>query len=133
MTTHNQENNNQENENNMDKSSDNKNIDTNINVGANTAITNPEAALAAAAQAESNSVENKQSSQDTFLNVAPSKVKDASEFGKVAVVYGGSSNERSVSLDSGAAVLQALQNQGRQNSAYCPNREGSAGIAQISR
>jgi len=39
-------------------------------------------------------------------------VKDASQFGKVAVIYGGSSNESSVSLDSGAAVLQALQNQG---------------------
>ena len=63
MTTHNQENNNQENENNMDKSIDNKNIDNNINVGANTAITNPEAALAAAAQAESKDVENQQSNQ----------------------------------------------------------------------
>ena len=133
MTTHNQENNNQENENNMDKSIDNKNIDTNINVGANTAITNPEAALAAAAKAESNGVENKQSSQDTFLNVAPSKVKDASEFGKVAVVYGGSSNERSVSLDSGAAVLQALQNQGVDATHFDPKNQDITELRQYDR
>ena len=37
---------------------------------------------------------------------------DASVFGKVAVVYGGNSNERIISLDSGAAVLQALKSQG---------------------
>ena len=133
MTTHNQENNNQENENNMDKSSDNKNIDTNINVGANTAITNPEAALAAAAKAESNGVENNQSSQNTSLNVAPSKVKDASEFGKVAVVYGGSSNERSVSLDSGAAVLQALQNQGVDATHFDPKHQDITELRQYDR
>ena len=133
MTTHNQENNNQENENNMDKSSDNKNIDTNINVGANTAITNPEAALAAAAKAESNGVENNQSSQNTSLNVAPSKVKNASEFGKVAVVYGGSSNERSVSLDSGAAVLQALQNQGVDATHFDPKHQDITELRQYDR
>ena len=33
-------------------------------------------------------------------------------FGKVAVVYGGNSNERAVSLDSGSAVLKALKAQG---------------------
>ena len=32
----------------------------------------------------------------------------AAEFGRVAVLYGGSSSEREVSLDSGAAVLDAL-------------------------
>src|SRR5690606_12917116 len=102
------------------------------NVGANTAITNPEAALAAA-QAESNGVENKQSSQNTLLNVAPSKVKDASEFGKVAVVYGGSSNERSVSLDSGAAVLQALQNRGVDATHFDPKNQDITELRQYDR
>lgn len=36
----------------------------------------------------------------------------AGEFGKVAVLFGGSSTEREVSLKSGAAVLRALQAQG---------------------
>jgi D-alanine-D-alanine ligase len=35
-------------------------------------------------------------------------VEDAAEFGRVAVLYGGSSSEREVSLDTGAAVLEAL-------------------------
>ena len=51
-------------------------------------------------------VDNQQGS-----NLAPTH-KDASVFGKVAVVYGGNSNERVISLDSGAAVLKALQRQG---------------------
>lgn len=88
-----------------------------------TLITNPESALAAAAQAEKDNVENGQPSQETLLSVAPSKVKDASEFGKVAVVYGGSSNERSVSLDSGAAVLQALRNQGVNATHFDPKHQ----------
>lgn len=36
-------------------------------------------------------------------------VADAAEFGRVAVMYGGHSSERDVSLDTGAAVLTALQ------------------------
>jgi D-alanine-D-alanine ligase len=39
-------------------------------------------------------------------------ISDASEFGKVAVMYGGDSCEREVSLDSGKAVLQALKSRG---------------------
>jgi len=39
-------------------------------------------------------------------------VVDAGKFGKVAVLFGGSSAEREVSLVSGAAVLSALQQQG---------------------
>jgi D-alanine-D-alanine ligase len=39
-------------------------------------------------------------------------VTDASEFGRVAVMLGGHSSEREVSLDSGAAVLKALQSKG---------------------
>jgi D-alanine-D-alanine ligase len=37
---------------------------------------------------------------------------EASDFGKVAVLYGGRSGERPVSLNSGARVLAALQRQG---------------------
>lgn len=61
-----------------------------------TIITNPEPALVAAAQAEGNHINN-QSNHEPLQSAANSKVKDASEFGKVAVVYGGTSNERSVS------------------------------------
>lgn len=39
-------------------------------------------------------------------------VADATEFGRVAVMYGGDSSEREVSLDSGKAVLDALQSRG---------------------
>jgi D-alanine-D-alanine ligase len=40
------------------------------------------------------------------------RVSDASAFGRVAVLMGGTSSEREVSLDSGANVLAALQAQG---------------------
>lgn len=39
-------------------------------------------------------------------------VTDAAEFGRVAVMLGGHSSEREVSLDTGAAVLEALQTGG---------------------
>jgi D-alanine-D-alanine ligase len=39
-------------------------------------------------------------------------VRDASDFGRVAVLYGGDSAEREVSLETGAAVLAALQSRG---------------------
>ena len=39
-------------------------------------------------------------------------VRDAASFGRVAVMYGGDSQEREVSLDSGRAVLDALQSRG---------------------
>ena len=39
-------------------------------------------------------------------------VADASDFGRVAVMYGGDSNERDVSLATGKAVLDALQSRG---------------------
>ncbi|WP_296245833.1 MULTISPECIES: D-alanine--D-alanine ligase [unclassified Psychrobacter] len=108
MTTNNQEHNNQENNHQKNESNPTKGM----NAEANTAITNPEPALAAAAQAEQNKIAGNQPNHKTVPSIANSAVKDASQFGKVAVIYGGSSNERSVSLDSGAAVLQALQNQG---------------------
>ena len=92
---------------------DNSNNNIKGNVQNNAApIINPETALAAAAQAEQDKVANNSQSANTLPAIKESKVKEASEFGRVAVIYGGNSNERSVSLDSGAAVLQALQNQG---------------------
>lgn len=39
-------------------------------------------------------------------------ITDAAGFGRVAVMYGGDSSEREVSLDSGKAVLEALQSRG---------------------
>lgn len=39
-------------------------------------------------------------------------VNDAADFGRVAVMFGGHSSEREVSLDTGAAVLDALQTKG---------------------
>jgi D-alanine-D-alanine ligase len=42
----------------------------------------------------------------------PHTVTDATEFGRVAVMLGGHSSEREVSLDTGAAVLEALQSKG---------------------
>lgn len=39
-------------------------------------------------------------------------VANASDFGRVAVMYGGDSNERDVSLATGKAVLEALQSRG---------------------
>ena len=42
----------------------------------------------------------------------PLRVQNAAQFGKVAVVYGGQSGEREVSLVGGACVLQALQKSG---------------------
>ncbi len=41
------------------------------------------------------------------------KQVDVKQFGKVAVLLGGKSGEREVSLKSGKAVLAALQRQGR--------------------
>src|SRR3989338_1896714 len=42
------------------------------------------------------------------------------DFGKVAVLFGGKSGEREVSLKSGAAVLAALQRQGVDAHAFDP-------------
>lgn len=69
-----------------------------------------------------NNSTQKSAINDTSLD-AITNAKDASQFGKVAVVYGGSSNERSVSLDSGAAVLQALQNQGVDATHFDPKHQ----------
>ncbi len=42
----------------------------------------------------------------------PHAITDAAEFGRVAVLLGGTSSEREVSLDSGRNVLEALQRRG---------------------
>jgi len=47
-------------------------------------------------------------------------VSNASKFGKVAVLFGGKSAERGVSLDSGQAVLDALLREGVQAEAFDP-------------
>lgn len=47
-------------------------------------------------------------------------VSDATEFGRVAVMLGGHSSEREVSLDTGAAVMKALQSKGVDAHAWDP-------------
>ncbi|MBW8811249.1 MAG: D-alanine--D-alanine ligase, partial [Lysobacter sp.] len=42
------------------------------------------------------------------LQFAPLRVTDPAVFGRVAVLMGGTSAEREVSLDSGRGVLEAL-------------------------
>ncbi|GGZ51369.1 D-alanine--D-alanine ligase B [Lysobacter xinjiangensis] len=46
------------------------------------------------------------------ITIAPARVTDPAAFGRVAVLMGGSSSEREVSLDSGRNVLEALQSKG---------------------
>ena len=47
-------------------------------------------------------------------------VTAASDFGRVAVMLGGDSSEREVSLDTGAAVLEALKSNGVDAHAWDP-------------
>ena len=47
-------------------------------------------------------------------------ITDAADFGRVAVMYGGHSSEREVSLNTGAAVLGALQSRGVDAHAWDP-------------
>jgi len=47
-------------------------------------------------------------------------VSNAADFGQVAVMFGGHSSERDVSLDTGAAVLAALQSKGVDAHAWDP-------------
>ena len=48
----------------------------------------------------------------TVLNESRYVVSAAAEFGRVAIMLGGDSSEREVSLDTGTAVLEALQSRG---------------------
>ena len=45
-------------------------------------------------------------------SIAPQRITDPAAFGRVAVLMGGTSAEREVSLDSGRNVLEALQSRG---------------------
>ena len=135
-------NNTKENNNNIDEdgvnveqnATDNSKNNIKGNVQNNAApIINPETALAAAAQAEQDKVNNNSQSANTLPAIKESKVKEASEFGRVAVIYGGNSNERSVSLDSGAAVLQALQNQGVDATHFDPKHQDITELRQYDR
>ena len=56
-------------------------------------------------------------------------VKDAKSFGRVAVLYGGDSSEREVSLDSGAAVLAALREKGVDATGWDPAERPIAELA----
>ena len=49
---------------------------------------------------------------DRLLTDFPELALDAADFGRVAVLLGGNSAEREVSLQSGGAVLEALKGQG---------------------
>ena len=63
-------------------------------------------------------------------------VESASDFGRVAVMLGGFSSEREVSLQTGAAVLQALQERGIDAHAWDPANHtltefAAAGFARV--
>lgn len=51
-------------------------------------------------------------------------VRDAADFGRVAVMFGGFSSERDVSLQTGAAVLEALRSRGVAAEAWDPAERG---------
>jgi D-alanine-D-alanine ligase len=46
------------------------------------------------------------------ISIVPPRITDPAAFGRVAVLMGGTSSEREVSLDSGRNVLEALQSKG---------------------
>jgi len=56
-------------------------------------------------------------------------VSNASDFGRVAVMLGGDSSERDVSLDTGAAVLEALRSRGVDARAWDPAEKSMAEFA----
>jgi len=58
------------------------------------------------------------------------KISNAAEFGRVAVMYGGASSEREVSLDTGAAVQQALLSQGVDAQLWDPAEKSMADFSQ---
>ena len=57
------------------------------------------------------------------------QIASAAEFGRVAVMLGGHSSEREVSLDTGAAVLDALQSRGVDAHAWDPAEKSMAEFA----
>jgi D-alanine-D-alanine ligase len=58
------------------------------------------------------------------------RIVEPAEFGKVAVLYGGASTEREISLISGAAVLAALKRRGIDASGVDPRDESLFGLRQ---
>lgn len=56
-------------------------------------------------------------------------INDAAAFGRVAVLFGGASSEREVSLDSGRAVLDALRSRGVDASGWDPVEQPLAEFA----
>ena len=56
-------------------------------------------------------------------------IDNAADFGRVAVMFGGYSSEREVSLDSGAAVLAALQSKDIDATGWDPAEKGLASFA----
>ncbi len=56
-------------------------------------------------------------------------VSSATDFGRVAVMFGGDSSEREISLDTGAAVLGALQSKGVDAHAWDPADKSLAEFA----
>ena len=57
------------------------------------------------------------------------RVSSATDFGRVAVMFGGDSSEREISLDTGAAVLGALQSKGVDAHAWDPADKSLAKFA----
>lgn len=57
------------------------------------------------------------------------RVENATEFGRVAVMYGGFSSEREVSIQSGSAVLSALRTRGVDAHAWDPAEKDLAEFA----
>ena len=60
------------------------------------------------------------------------RVSDAAEFGRVAVLFGGKSAEREVSLDTGKAVLAALQARGVDAAGWDPAEHTLSDLAALS-
>ena len=58
------------------------------------------------------------------------RISDAGDFGRVAVLFGGGSSEREVSLNSGKAVLAALQRRGVDAHGVDPGDEPLATLAE---
>ena len=59
------------------------------------------------------------------------RISDAKDFGRVAVLYGGSSAEREVSLKSGAAVLDALKRRGVDAHGFMKSDETEKGLIEF--
>jgi len=68
-------------------------------------------------------------SDSTVIPERRHMIIDASDFGRVAVMLGGDSSEREVSLDTGAAVLHALMGKGIDAHAWDPAEKTMAAFA----